>query len=649
MILLPTPMCQFKKTPMYKYRFRKLTHAFILCIGVFTCITVLASCGAADGRGEAESADSESGNWDLKQEELIDRILETVTTHSDNVLKYGRDRWSGQNTPLFADGLNLNTFEPPIWIFEDSEYFINNFASQQNLMRTLSALSLLTGNQDYSQAAVETARHVLEHHQMESGLLPWGGHQFLDLKTLSRVHGIDSQGHELKRHFPYYQLIFEADSERAAKLVRGIWDSHMNDWTDLFYHSRHGFPKGDISVNIWDRPFNDPEPHQKIPRVGAMVHTSYDLIYAAAHLYHYNNEAGALTWALRKADMWYKARDPETGLGSYYYHLEPTHYPGTSDHRGYEWPPFDKYGEAAQSSRFWARPGWPRTVYVDATIAKLKVAELLGHDSGQRFAYLAESALNAFAVSDAYNYETNGINRLLTDGRVVEEGFDDAGTDYFYAFSLGFRSSGNEDLWPIVRHVAKAHELGDIGEKPGTASNMNYTTDSSDAASLLAFIELHRTLNDPAFLRMAVRIAENILDRHYHYGFFVQSEQHLHVNFDDPEPLALLSLAAELQGKSDEMPLYAFGSPYIHGQYDGEGRTRDNRIIYPETVEHQELLQAGNVILDKMTEKKRRSDFTASESFEERLGKLQNGLSTEIPYVELRSCIINAQKELAGN
>ncbi len=520
--------------------------------------------------------------------DLEDRIVAAVKEHADNVLKYGRDRWSGQNTPLFADGLNLQTMEPAIWRFHDNEYFISNFASQQNLLRTFSALSLLTGDSRYRNAAEEVTNYMFEHRQYESGLLPWGGHRFIDLKTLDDVYGFDANQHELKAHFPYYELMFDVDKERATKLVRGIWESHIYDWSNQFFHNRHGEWIDSVPDDIWQRPFINPDAHQIIDR-GTMVHTSNDLMYAAAHAYRYNpeTEEGALLWARRKGEMWYKARNPVTQLGSYHYHLgfNPqsgwgSHIPGT--YVQFEWPEFEKFGAAATSTRLWAREGWPGVIYADATIAQLQIAELLGEDDRQ-FHFWAHTALRAFAVSDAYNFQTNTINRMLTDGRVIEEDYTTAGISFMLSFSMGYRTTKDDDLWRVARGVARGWEFGDIGEFPGDEPRLNPDAGSTSTEALLAFLELYRALEKREYLEMAITIAENILKENFHQGFFVRSDRHVHVRFDDPHAFALLYLVAFLQGTPEIMPLYANGSAYIHGRFDGEGRTYDTRVIWPET------------------------------------------------------------------
>ena len=44
------------------------------------------------------------------------KYLDAVREFADNVLKYGRDTYGPKHTPLFVDGLNVNTHEPVKWI-----------------------------------------------------------------------------------------------------------------------------------------------------------------------------------------------------------------------------------------------------------------------------------------------------------------------------------------------------------------------------------------------------------------------------------------------------------------------------------------------------------------------------------------------------
>ncbi|MFW6279670.1 MAG: hypothetical protein ACOC2T_01435, partial [Planctomycetota bacterium] len=117
--------------------------------------------------------------------------LDVVHQFADSVLEYGLDQWSGEDSPLLADGVDVRTHEPVTWRYNGKEYIISNLASQQNLFRTFTGLSNLTDDPRYRRAAEDAVEYHFEHFQARSGLLRWGGHQFIDLRTLQPVGDFD--------------------------------------------------------------------------------------------------------------------------------------------------------------------------------------------------------------------------------------------------------------------------------------------------------------------------------------------------------------------------------------------------------------------------------------------------------------------------
>ena len=84
------------------------------------------------------------------------KYLDAVREFADNVLKYCRDTYGPKHTPLFVNGLNVNTHEPVKWIDPDgTKWILSNLTSQQNLFCTLDGLTRITGNPKYKQAAKE--------------------------------------------------------------------------------------------------------------------------------------------------------------------------------------------------------------------------------------------------------------------------------------------------------------------------------------------------------------------------------------------------------------------------------------------------------------------------------------------------------------
>src|SRR5690606_18492818 len=117
--------------------------------------------------------------------------------------------------PLFVDGLNVDTLEPVEWVDKGRRWIPSNLASQQNLFRTLVGVSNLTGDARYKQAAVEAVAYHFDHLRSPCGLLYWGGHRFVDLRT-GRVVG-EQNSHELKFNLPYYELMWEVNPDATEQ------------------------------------------------------------------------------------------------------------------------------------------------------------------------------------------------------------------------------------------------------------------------------------------------------------------------------------------------------------------------------------------------------------------------------------------------
>lgn len=107
-------------------------------------------------------------------------------------------------------------------------------------MRVLVGLSNLTGEAKYKQRVAENIRYYFDHYQDASGLLLWGGHRFVDLKTLQPQGPSEKEMvHELKNAYPYYDMMFAVDDKATARFIKAFWNAHVYDWKTL-ETSRHG-------------------------------------------------------------------------------------------------------------------------------------------------------------------------------------------------------------------------------------------------------------------------------------------------------------------------------------------------------------------------------------------------------------------------
>jgi pectate lyase len=525
--------------------------------------------------------------------------IAAVRIFADNVLEKGMDRWSGQNTPLLVDGINVETEEPVEWINEGNHYIIHNLANQQILFRTLTGLSKLTGEDKYKNASEASIRYHFDHLLSECGLLYWGGHQIVDLRTLAPTR-IDANSHEFKNHFPYYELMWDVDSTATVKFLRALWNAHVLDWNRLGM-SRHG-GYGLKMGALWKSEFIQPEPFFE-GRGLTFINAGSDLIYAGGMLYLLKGEEGALRWSKLLADQYVRARHPQTGLGAYQYSkpLRLNQPPSEGPLSGRQ--TWGDYGDRAENQfgkdfPGMAREGWVlfsgEGVYTRPNLIQLELAERLG-DKGKVFINTNVEGLKAYA-RHAYNPGENTFKPLWADGTDLT-GYAFPRTGYYgpegrvlnpvkanelylFSFSRAFRLSKDEYLWDVLRSMFIGLELGDPGEKPGLQAKLNMQTTNSNPYAIFALLEINRAADNGNYLELAEVIGDNILDRSFHHGFFLPDENHINANFNALEPLALLSLEAAIRGRLDLVPVYSGGRGYIHGQFDGMGRTYDHNAIW---------------------------------------------------------------------
>lgn len=525
--------------------------------------------------------------------------LEAVRTFADNVLENGADRWSGQDTPLLADGINLLIGEPVEWVYNGDRYMIHNLASQQNLFRTFAGLSNLTGDEKYRNAAKNSIRYHFDNLRSDCGLLRWGGHQIIDLRTLEPVGHFDANCHEFKNNFPFYELMWEVDEDASAKFLKAFWNAHIFDWErlDMNRHGRYGLSMG----NLWNNQFIQPEPFFEGDGL-TFINAGSDLIYAGSMLYILGGEKDALDWATLLAQQYVRARHPETGLGVYQYskpvrRQEPPEEGPLTGRLTYS-----SLGDRAENQfgKYFpgtAREGWVLfhgNIYTLPKLIQLEISERLGKE-GRSFLNWSVEGLKAFAAY-AYDPLDNSFRPMWADGTDLSD-FEFPRTGYYgekgrvlkpykaneqflFSYSRAYRLSRDEVIWETVRSIFKGLGLGDPGEEPGINPFLEMETDNSNPYALFAIIEIGRATGNKAFLDLAGIIGNNIVSRSFHNGYFLPDSEHINANFNAIEPLALISLEAALRGDFGLVPVYSGGRGYLHGRFDGMGRTYDIQAIW---------------------------------------------------------------------
>jgi len=522
------------------------------------------------------------------------RYFDAVRTFADNVLKYGRDNYGPKHTPLFIDGLNVNTREPAKWKRDGKVWILSNMASQQNLFRVLDGLTSLTNDAKYRGAAVEATEYAFANLRSPNGLLHWGGHVAYD--ALADELCMEQYNHELKCNYPYYELMWEVNPQATKQFLETFWAAHILDWSNLEMN-RHGNMKKQFG-NPWEHEY-EAGPVFFWGTGLSFLNTGSDLFYAGAMLSKLSGRKEPLIWSKRLAKRYVETRNPKTGISGYQFSQSRTAScaPGIrGDRAQYQYGDDFKGHFVVEGTLF---PCYGSTPQVKPRICQFILGEITGKD-GEEFTQWALEELTAWGKA-AYRKSDNSFIPMLTDGTSME-GYVCRKVGYFgpkgrvlkagragpmdlWAYTLAYRVTGDEFMWEMARSIAGGNNFGDIGATAKDEPQLKTLTDCSEVAALLGFLELYKKTGSPAYLSMAGKIGDNILTARFHKGYFVNSRKHIYARFDALEPLALLHLDSAVRGKPALLPKVWPGTSYFHCPHDGEGRTYDNNVIYGRTVE----------------------------------------------------------------
>ena len=520
------------------------------------------------------------------------RYLSAVRSFADTVLEHGRDTYGKTRTPLFVDGLQAETFEPVRWKKGGQTWVLCNFASQQALMRTLDGLSALTQDEHYRRAAEDASRYALEHLRSANGLIYWGGHIAWDLDQ-DRAVGEYRDIHEMKNHQPYYPLLWRVDAEGTRKLLEAVWATHVLDWSLLDYN-RHA--KTEIPARPqWDHEFREnaevPFPTEAQNLSFALVTPS--LIDAGTALAVLGQDTNALIWTRRLAYRWQQGRDPKTGLcgGQLSYRKEDR----AQATLGHVHP---NINEAKIVATYHAKGR-----YYDIPLAQLQAAEQLIAAGGQcaklgnEFIRWASEDLKTYAKY-CYRPESGQFISVMTDGTPIR--WQEARAGYYdtssfapggpsgrilWNYATAYRLTRDEAHWKLARAVAKALELGDIGQPGAKPRKLRYDTAAADWEYIYALLELGKATHDRAFLKLAGRVTDNLLQTQTRTGLFPRSG-YKYARTGDQIPLAILHLAAALDGKESLLPPAMLDNGFLHAEFDGAEVKKKPGIVDNRTYDH---------------------------------------------------------------
>ena len=520
-----------------------------------------------------------------------DPYLAAVRCFADTVLTHGRDDYGKQSTPLFADGLHVETLEPARWQNRGETWVLSNFASQQPLLRLLDGLTALDGEPKYRQAAHEAARYALKHLQAPNGLLYWGGHLAWDLEG-ERPVGQGTDTHELKGHQPYYALMWRVDPQATGRLIEAIWAGHVLDWSLLDYN-RHASVTKPVRPQ-WDHQFNE-DIGVPFPAKGgnlSFANVTPPLLHGGTMLAVLADHRDALRWTRRLLYRWQQGKDPTTGLcgGQLSYRKQDR----AQEALGHVHPTINEAKIVAsyhQTCRYHQLP-----------LAQMQAGEALVAAGGPRAEVGRE--LIRWASEDlltyarrSYDPATGKFIAMMTDGTPIQwrksrtgyyvpESFAPVKPDgiILWGYATAYRLTGERGHWQMARAIAKGLDLGDLGEPDGPRA-LRLDGEVGNWRVIYALLELHRATGDRELLQLACRVGQRVVKMQTESGLFPRPKRTF-ARTGDEAPLALLHLAAAIQGKRSRLPPAVYDSRFFHCEYHGELKEHQRKRADKRTYDH---------------------------------------------------------------
>ena len=497
-------------------------------------------------------------------------FINCVSTFADNVIERCCDRYGDKETPFLADGINIKTGEPIKW----EKHILSNLACQQNFLRTLDGLTTITGETKYQNQADEWIEYAFsELPDPASGMLYWGGHTSYDILADKPLMG----NHELKCVYPYYRFLYKIDPEATQFAIEGFWHKHIRHWSNLLFN-RHG------EYNSWDRTAAWEHKYEggPLPIVDnamlSFINTGSDLVYAGALLFKLSGNEKPLLWAQRLLKRYDEIRDESTGLGGYQFnHREPCRVRISFK------KPLSERQEVNETTVI--RSGVIQTRYGRAALTWLNLFEELGVSDGQDFLDMAAEDLTALG-QHSYDEKDHSFATLLIDGMKLSPEDCMEGVGYcsprslekvtpnglmFFAYAKAYRLTGDRFLYQITRGLAAGLGLGELGDEPdaqlsdsqmGTAIKQISASNQNDTLSLFGLLELYRATDRREYLVLAAHLGNRLVETFFNDGFFTTGEVTTNglSKINSYLPLALLHLAAAIEGKDIDLPTFYPGS-----------------------------------------------------------------------------------------
>jgi hypothetical protein len=238
-------------------------------------------------------------------------LLGVVRRYADTMLDKGRDVYGPQKSGLLLSALDRQSLQPLTTcpappagvrdidrVGEERGPLVGaNPFHDENLLRILYALSQITGEARYSEAADAEIRWFFSNTAWpQTGLLPWGEHMSWQVIKDQRASRCRPPRHEMGRPWMLWDRSFELAPEACGHFATSLWEHQIADHETGDF-DRHASPHEHKPGRDYD-----------LPRHAGM----YILTWAKA--YRHRHDEACLHYIDVLLAHYERKRDPATGL-----------------------------------------------------------------------------------------------------------------------------------------------------------------------------------------------------------------------------------------------------------------------------------------------------------------------------------------------
>lgn len=168
----------------------------------------------------------------------------------DNLLRHGTDRYGPLATPMIMSVIDTRTNEAPrepelleAMIRTEERPGRRNpggcdLWDDQPLLRTMYAMSRLTRDRRYERAADAYATAFMERAQHRNGLFAWGSHLYYDAYADAVADDHAGRVHEILILHPLWDRLWKLNRKAVQREIEAIWEWHIVD-KGTGQHNRH--------------------------------------------------------------------------------------------------------------------------------------------------------------------------------------------------------------------------------------------------------------------------------------------------------------------------------------------------------------------------------------------------------------------------